>query len=360
MSKVLSFKTGDLADAASRAARIAPNKGAAFDRAAGILLETDEDGDLIVRSTDVEVSYRESLTPLTPPLDDVSWRVPAALIDGVLSNMDPASEVTLAEEGTSLRLVAGKKKATLRKLDASLFPKWLDFDNTDMAQVDDLALRLKQAAWACDSQSIPFTGIHITGDNLIATDRYKLVRVPCKVPVEKAITVPLSLIAPLISENMSMQVRAEKRRLLLMPNERTKISTVIFDAKYPEQAKLKAVMRDDFTIEAKIKRAALLDALTSMAVLVKTERYPTTKFTFNKDGSLHLYMDVKDAGEMEDTLDVECDSDFEAFFTPSFVINALNATTAEIVTMRLGSDPTRTALIEDDNDYRAWLMPRKL
>jgi DNA polymerase III sliding clamp (beta) subunit (PCNA family) len=364
VTKILTFKTGDLAAAVSRAARIAPNKGAAFDRAAGMMLETDDDGDLIVRSTNVEVSYRETVTPITAPTGAVRWRVPAALVDGVLSSMDPATEVTLTEDGPAVKMKAGRKKALLRRMDEGLFPAWNDFDGTTMGEVPDLAKRLKQASWACDASAIPFAGVHITGKSIIATDRYKLVNVPCEVPVDNPITVPMSLVAPLISDTALMRIRSEERRLLLMPNERTKITTVIFCTKYPTEDQLKGVMREDFSITTKVDRLALLEALSDMAVLVKTERYPTTKFTFSRK-SLHLYMNVKETGEMEDFLEIEAElpdnmESFEIYFTPSFFIQGLAATSADVVTLKVGPEQTKTALIEGDHEYRAWIMPRKV
>ena len=56
------FENAILADAVNKAARVSPTKGAAFDKAAGIVFDVEpQKRTAFVRSTDLEVSFEQEI-----------------------------------------------------------------------------------------------------------------------------------------------------------------------------------------------------------------------------------------------------------------------------------------------------------
>lgn len=372
MTKI-TVETATLSDAVSKAARVAPNKGAAFDKAAGVFIEIDPiktTKHIYVKATDLDTTYLQRVPVLLIEGEDDLWRFPSQLVAGVISNLPLGigSEVTLERTGPSeVTVKCGRKRAKIRLYDADDFPTVAPFDPTGMAKVEMFPTRLNQAAWATDPESAILSGVHIDGDSLIACDRTRLVVVPCKVPVVEPITVPLSSIAPVIRNAGTIEVRATDTRLQMMPDVDTQITCLILAATYPN---VKGIMRTSFDGKIDVDREMLLDSLNRMMVMVKTDRYPKVVLTIHKD-YIGLYLGESESGEMFDELDAEggplpdSPQELVIMFTPSTLINALTASTRASVTIEYGGTagsstwtPDKLPIhMYDEGGFDAWLMP---
>lgn len=359
------FEVATLADAVSKANRIAPTKGAAHDRAAGIVVEVDPDSlePVVLKSTDLDVTFRMVVNVLEMGDEKVTWRVPSQLFNGIMSTLPvgQSSTVRLAENGDgNVYFLCGKTKAKLRLIVAE-YPTWQPFSTNDLATVPGLARRLTQVAWATDQKGSGILGgVHIDGEFLYGCDRANLAIVPCKVPVDRPVTAPLTDIASLIKNTSEVAMRAGVERIELMPDAWTQTTCVLFGGEYPNVRNL--LNRTKPIGEVLIQTEELVAALDKMLVLVKSERYPTTTIKIG-DGSVYLEMEVPDVGKIADEIDAvggeTGGTQFIITFSPDCLKNALMASGREKVTIKYGPTNLSPIIVEDDNEFMALMMPRQ-
>lgn len=365
MSRKAVFEVATLADAVAKAYRIAPNKGAAFDRAAGIVLEVNPGAaePVIIKATDLDVTFRQSVSVLEVGDEPVIWRVSANLFNGIMGTLPigVGSQVRLADNGDgNLYFMCGKTKAKLRLI-VTEYPLVAKFDPAPLAPVPGFARRLAQVAWATDArQSGILAGVHMDGEYLYGCNRQVLAMVPCKVPVASPVTAPLSDISALIKNTAEVNLRADDNHMQIMPDPYTQATCVLFAGDYP---KVRSLIKDDQTGTLNVKAADLTAALDRMLVLVKSERHPATTIKIG-DGTLNLEMEVPDVGKIADEIEVQGGeaSPKEAFvisFSPDSLKSALGASGREVVTIKYGPTPLSPVLVSDDNDFMSLLMPMR-
>lgn len=361
------FETGTLADAVARAARVAPRKGAAYDKSAGIVLEADpQPGEapiVTIKATDLQVFYLEYVNALEVGEEPISWRLPSGLFSDIASGL-PLGEghkvrISKSASDGRVNITSGRMKAKISSTDVHSYPRWEQFDPEGLSVVPDLSFRLKQVAWACDKANPPFSGVHLDGDYLTATDRYRFARVPCEVPVEKPITAPLDIVSSILNPGAEIRMGSEGNFLLLMPDDYTYIKSIIFQAPYPSREKVDSMLPSTYKFTVEAPKDQFIEKLQRMMVLVKTERYPTASITFTND-SIELFMKVEERGEIEEVIEsIEFDDHFIFDITPTNLVEGLAAANAEYVSIGLGPDPNLPVYVQDGKGYQAWIMPRK-
>lgn len=357
------FEVATLADAVQKANRIAPTKGAAHDRAAGIVVEVNPNSlePVVIKSTDLDVTFRMIVNVLEVGNEPVTWRVPSQLFNGIMSTLPVGRESTvrLAENGDGfLYFLCGKTKAKLRLIMGE-YPVWTPFANDNLATVPGLARRLTQVAWATETKgSGVLGGVHIDGEYLYGCDRQNMAMVPCQVPVDRPVTAPLSDVAALIKNTSEVAMRAGSQTIELMPDAWTQTTCVLFGADYP---KVKNLLRDNQSGQILVISDVLVQALDKMLVLVKAERYPTTTIKIG-DGSMYLEMEVPEVGKIADEIEVvggEQTGQFIITFSPDCLKQALGASGREKVTIKYGPTNLSPMVVEDDNQFFALMMPRQ-
>jgi DNA polymerase III sliding clamp (beta) subunit (PCNA family) len=359
------FETATLASAVGKAARVAPTKGAAYDKAAGIVLEIDPEAEhpVTVKSTNLEVTYLEWVNYLEIKGPPVTWRLPSILFSGLLSNLPIGSDakVTLKHSDSDLIITSGKKRAKIRRMHDDLpYLQWQPFDSTAMLEVPEFSKRVAQVSWACDAESIPISGVHIAGDRIVATNRFRLAHVPCKVPVVEPITVPLDVLAPVLKNVVDARIEAQERRLHMMPDDYTQITATIFDADYLPWERITEM---EVPQELTLTREEFREAIASMLVLVKTERYPLVRFIIG-EGKIAIGMYVEGVGQIDDEIEVAgADHEpYEIHFTPQNVTEALAHAFSDTLTLSYNTgNPTSLVKFYDaKDDYEAWVVPRRV
>lgn len=356
------FETATLADAVAKANRVAPTKGPAFDKAAGIVLAVDPNavGDqAVVIATDLEVGYRQSMTVLEVS-DAVTWRLPASLFHGVMSTlpMHAGSTVRLADNGDgNVYFLSGKTKAKLNQI-VGEYPMVDPFDASKLVVAPDLARRLAQVGWAADARgSGVLSGVHLDGEMLIACNRSSLVMVPCIVPVDRPVTAPLVELAALIKNTSEVMIRAADDHLELMPDWHTQATSVIYTEQYPN---VRGLMNDNSTGQMIVNADHLLAALERVLVLVKAERYPVTTVVISEN-AMTLTVDVPGVGKVAAELDVvggETGEPFQISFSPDVLKMALMGSGRPHATIAYGPTRVSPLWLRDDNDYVSLMMPR--
>jgi DNA polymerase III sliding clamp (beta) subunit (PCNA family) len=352
------FYVATFAAAVERAARIAPNKGIAYDKAAGVILKVDPDEQsACLLSTDLEVMYREEICDVKDYGDEaVEWRLPSDLFSGIIGGLPLDKNVSIRDDGPrQVRIQCGRKQAKLRTMAADLFPQWSRVDRSALKPVPSFAHRVSQVAWATDRDAAPLTGVHIDGTHLTATDKYRLARVPCDVPVDEPVTVAMRVLAPVLKGLLGdVCIGATARHMLLTVGDEIEVTCVLYEKKFPSVAK---ALREDFTLTAKVHRETLVDSVSSMLVLVKQERYPRMEIDF-EEGAISMFMTVPEVGDMNDIIEAELEGTFpfSVTYNPEFILRALEATSGEYVYWGLGPNRMQISRIKD-GDYIAYLMP---
>lgn len=356
-------ETATLADAVNRASRIAPHKGSAWDKAHGVVLDVKPTKQsLHVKATDLEVTYLQRVGVISFDGDDVKWRLPSAVLSGVLSALPlgAGQTVTLSDDGADVAVQAGKTTATLRSTDPEDYPIIKPFDPTGMAEVDGLPNRVQQASWAAAKQeSSIMTGLHLDGKSIKACDRYALVDVPCVVPVDEPVTASLAFTSSLFKNVGTVKLRATDRVLEIMTDDDTQITALLLAGDYPNVAGIK---RDDFLGNFKLSASAFADAINRMMIVARGERYPKLQFKVRGEKKeLGLKLVVPGVGGINDAITITCDNDeeFEFWCSPATVLRACEASGKENTTWSYGPNDEHPFRIKDDAGFECWLMPIK-
>lgn len=368
----VTFENAALASAIARCARVAPTKGAAFDKASGIVFsirpnDTEEAVDL--RATNLEVDIREAVDALSIDADaslaSVQWRLPAPLLAGLIGGLPigTGKTVTFRQERNTIHITSDKMKASLQILPADDFPTWDNFDPDGLESVHGFTGKIGSVSWACAKDSIPLSGVRVTGTHLIATDRYRLAKIPCTVPIEDPITVPLDVLTPILKSVDDAKIKATGHHLLLMPDPYTQLRAILYDADYPQ---VERVMAQDKDLDSKVtvNRELLRSAIQRiMVVTARGDRYPLIRLTFTPD-AIGLYTKAESIGDVEDEIDctpvTTTVEEFVVYFTPNFLTDALGGTIAPDITIEfVSSSGKRMVKFSDGAGYEAWVMPRK-
>lgn len=364
----LTVETPTIADAVSRAARVAPSKGNAWDKAQGVALmvRPGTNGPLRVLATDLETTYFHRINTLDATGDPIDWRIPSQLLAAFLSSlpMEAGRTVTFADDNGLCRVTCGKASGVFRLI-ADPLPKITPFDPKGMMQVEDFAQKIDQVAWAVHHDPGPLAGVHIDGTNLWGCDRYRLAKIPCVVPITQAITVPLLKLAGLLKNSGAVMLRATADRLEIMPDADTQMTCLLYQEGYPNVSLL--VDGFDMIREYSVHREALVDMLTRLLTLAKGERYPQATLTFTATDEGHsnmgMSMTVEDLGTVADelevgaTVDPAVDSELEMRINPANLLSAAQHASRELLSLFSTGNPLKPLLITDPSEFKTWVMP---
>jgi DNA polymerase III sliding clamp (beta) subunit (PCNA family) len=351
-------------EAVQRCASVAPNKGVAFDKSHGIMLEYSKQRDeLVIRSTDLIVSYSEIVNDVhsVESEGDFTWRVPSSLLAGIVRNFPLDGDMTMRHDNSDgddhVHLKCGRRKAKLRlAMDVESFPEWVFCDESEgFLPADGLGERLKQVGWATDKTNNLLMGVHFDGKFMSATDKYKLVRCPFELALGKPVTVSLAMLSGLLAGLPGrFTAYADDTRLYLAIGKEIRITTQLLDGVFPDISKIPDT---GYKYEVQVSRSMLQEMIQDQLVLVKNERFPRVQLTLSAD-LLRVALVVDEVGDMEDSITVNWPHDrFHIEFTPDYIIKALSGTTSSMVTFHLNSEQSLIC-IKDEVDYVAWVQPR--
>lgn len=361
MTKVV-FETATFADAIKKADKIAPKKGQAFDKAAGIVIEVDPNGPelVIVRATNLDVYSMEWVNILEWEGDAKVWRLPALFAQVIASlPIGSGKTITLEDDGRQIHMSSGRTKARFYPLDASYFPEWEAFDPDSMFPVTDLGGRMTQVEWAVSKSEIPITGVYLDGQYAIATDRYRLAAVPLSIPdLETPITIPAGLLGQALKQTGDVQIGVRNGMLQVMPDESTQLKCVIFTEKFPS---LSNVMAYEFDTVLKVNKTPLLEIMQRATNFATGDRIPSLKVFIGKE-ELAVMMNNEEIGLLGDVIDCAGYAQhprIEVKFTPKNIMDAISqAPNEEIEIHYTLNKAVKLVHIDGGSGYRAWVVPR--
>lgn len=364
----LTFETATLADAIKKAEKVAPSRGQAFDKAAGIIMEVDPQSPVpvVVKATNLEVFWMEWISALEADGPETTWRLPSKLLAGIIGSLPLGTgrTVTMQEmvDGASRQIIltSGRTKSRLNLFDHEYYPVWSAFDPDDLIQANDLGGRIAQVEWAAAKAEPPISGVHLDGEHVVATDRYRLCRVPLSVPdLEQPVTVPAGVLAGLIQQTGETNIAVTGEQLLVMPDEHRQIRTVLFGQDYPS---LKKIMSREYDNKVKFKKTGLLELINRALNFVGSDRFPTLRLYLGKE-EIAVIMGHPELGQLNDILEVPgyCDHGrVEVKFSPRNIMDALTNAPNDEVELHYSLDGLgRPMKIDGGSGYEAWVMPRK-
>jgi DNA polymerase III sliding clamp (beta) subunit (PCNA family) len=335
------FETAGLADVLRKVKSIAPSRGQAFDKAAGIVITVYPEHEAtyaIIRATNLDLYYKEWLPVLEcDAVRETSWRV-AAKISDVIST-----------------------------LPIEYYPEWETFDPDGLTAVENFGSRLSMVEWAADDNesTIPLSGVNLDGVNATATDTYRLARVPLAIDAgwvtAGPVTVPSKLLAQLVKQTGTVQVGATDSQLLVMPDPSVQIRTALYAVPYPTAGVERiAATEHDGSFEA--PKGAFLDLFTRAMVMLQGDRFPMIDLFIGKSEVAVHAIDLEE-GALGDVLDVPgfaAHKRINYLFTPKYLMDAIEKCPADRVYVYYDTEnPLKIMKISDGGGYNVWIVPRR-
>jgi DNA polymerase III sliding clamp (beta) subunit (PCNA family) len=370
MISSITFETAALADIIKKADKIAPTRGSAFDKAAGIIIQFDPQSPVplaVVRATNLDIFMMEWVTVAEWAGEAALWRLPSTLLAMVVGSLPigTGKTVTLESEATGhsmvIHLKSGRTKAKFYQLDPSYYPEWGAFDPDEMFPASDMGGRIEQVEWAAAKSDPRLAGVYLDGTYAIATDTYRLACVPLSIPsLPEPVVVPSGILGQTLRQTGDIQIgmSSQDKMLRIMPDEHTQIKTVVYDVKYPNVSR---IMDMEFDTEVKFDKNRLLEIMSRVNAFAMGERGVGMRTFFGKE-EIAVYMANEEMGTIGDVLEVpgQIPHDrIEILFTPKNIMEALTKAPNNDVTVKYNKgEPKKPFYVDGGSGYRAWVMPR--
>lgn len=369
MSTRATFDAATLADAVTKAARVSPTKGPDHDTMAGIVLKVNP----VINSAEImagtrDVTYFQKLVTTDAKGDEAAWRIPAAMLAGLVSQlpMGAGATVQFIDRGDkAIRIVAGTVKVKITLIEMDGYPTIKPFPTDEHVPANEFAKKVAQVAWATAKDNSILSGVHVNGTHLVGCDRNVAALVPCTVGITNPVTVPLSTLSSILKTATDVGVEAVDRRLHIMLDSESQASTTIIEGAYPN---VDGLRRTNYAGKCVIPKTAFVESLERLLVVARSERLPACTFTFTPGLMRTLVLDLEtdDAHRIQDTIDVSGDFDepFTVGFTPTYILPAIQNSKEEMITLEYGGpDPAKAALlpcrITDTSGYEVLIATRR-
>lgn len=365
MTKVV-FENATIQDVIAKAAKLAPTRGGAFDKAAGVMIEVDvEHEEVTVRTTNLDVYYMEVCDAVSIEGESVRWLVPSSVIEAFAAKLPIGSgkQLKVEQEGGYLNMQTGRTKARIHLMSHEHYPEWEPFQPDSLTAVDRFAGLLDLVQWAAEKGGTPpLNGICIDGEYIAASDRFKAARVPLKIDnVPESVVVPATLTKVLSKHLGDVEVGIADGKLLIMPDDSTQIKCILYGEKFPNLQPLYDRVNDNPDM-LKFKKQAMLEILDRAMVMSGRDRLPSLR-VFLVNEKVAVLMVDEHAGQLGDVLDVPgyCVHDrHQIIFNPRMLIDAVRQSPNDEVTMTYNqTDPYALVKIDGGSGYEVIIVPRR-
>lgn len=357
------FENATIQDVISKAAKIAPTRGGAFDKAAGLMIEVDTEAqEVTVRTTNLEVFYMEVCDAVSIEGESVKWILPSMVIEAFASKLPIGSGKTIEfkEEGGYLAVKTGRTRAKIHLIRNDYYPEWETFDPDTLKPVSKFGDLVEIVAWAAEKGGTPpLNGISIDGEYISATDRFRVARVPLKVDLDEPITIPISVTKVLSKHMGDVEVGVDDGHLCIMPDDSTQIRAVLFESKHPNMDKFFAGQEPNMV---KFKKQDLVEIIDRAMVMSGRDRLPALRMFLTQERIAVLMVDehMGQLGDVIDTPGYATHHQHQIIFSPRLLLDALNrAPNADIELYYDLTNPHRPVRIEGGSGYQVVIVPRR-
>lgn len=366
MTTRVSFEAATIGDAMKRAARVAPAKvGTAFDKAAGIVLDIapGTDAPCIVRATDTEVYYLEVLETVSAEGDKCRWRLPSQIMATVIGSIPPTAgrTVTFSWEGSGpITITSSRMKAELNLNLNPFYPEWDAVDASELVTAPNFGGAITRVEWAASKQGpSPLNGVLIDGTYMVATDRYRIARVECPIPLNgQSLIIPAWSIGHLLKSMGDVLIGMSGNMFIVMPDDYTQFQVITMGEKF---AALEKIYSIPYEQEVHIGREDLLRQINNALAFAGSNRDPMVTLWLGRE-ELAIHLHNQDIGMFGDVISVAGQAMHERIkihFTPKMLIDALtNAPNNTVKFMYKPDHPKAPVCISGDSGYTVWCVPR--
>lgn len=360
----VTFETAGLADAIRKAERACPTKGESFDKAAGLVFDLyPSEGQAILRATNLQVFYREWLTPLSISGSTVMWRLPSKVLASFIGKLPirTNSTVTFRQEGSVVHVECGRTKAKFLMITQEYYPEWDSFETTDgMEMIPNFGGRVTQVEWAADPRNHEL-GVRFTQDAVMATDGTRFAYAEIKFPAcpEEGIIIPSRILAGILRPEQSVRVGINGQYLVMMPDEMTQIFAIRMGTKYPP---VDRVIKRDWEHFIEVRKTDLIEMIQRSMSIIDAERMPNMLMWIGQE-ELAIQISEDERGHVGDVMEIIGQAIHQRAkyaFTPDKLLDALNAAPNE--TLRIGyyvPVKMKPLYIDGGSGYEAWVAPRR-
>lgn len=348
-----------------RAGRVAPSRGAAYDKASGIVMEVKpgEDHNLVVRSTNLDVFFTTWAKAQTITGDPVTWRFHADTIQAVARALKSTggAKVILATDGGRVQITQGRLKSKLNVMTVTDYPIWKAFNPNLLHRSGNIQKALSMIEWAAgSSESDLLIGVKADGKRIICTDRYRVGTVPYELPDLEGdpFVFKARLLSGAVSSQTHFDIGFDGDYLLLMPDELTQIKVLGLAGDFPP---VERIMIPDKPCQFRVRRVSLIELVNRVLSVRGSDRSPLVKLRIGK-GEIVGYMQNEDFGMFGDVIEIPGYCPHERIdygFSHENLIAALNAAPGDDVIV--GHDPGNLKspfYFKGEQDYEAWLAVR--
>lgn len=349
---MITIDVASLHSAVENANAVAP-VGAA--KTPGVVLESD--GELMhVMATDVTTTYRQRVYPSST--QPCYWRLPSREVNAFLKQVPVSAVCEMREEDDGqVMLAAGSTTLKIRRI-ANRLPTIPVIPRASLARAEWFAQALAQVSWAASNESgHVLSGVHFSGDKIIATDKHAMAAHDLECPVEKPITAPLTSVTKALKGSVDVEVGASRNRLLVMPDVDTQITTLIFEDKYPDWRTLYGRVSEMTPSAMTVENKRLNDGISRVNVLADTENIPATQMTAD-DLTLEMCTLLPDFGEITERVELkERDDDpFQIGFQTAYLRKTASAVKGEDLTINYGRPSDKLAFLRfTSNQSPSWV-----
>lgn len=364
----LRFEVASLAAAIKKAARIAPTKaGKALDSSAGLVFEISPQypNQITLKATNLEVFYLEVIPALEVVATEYTvWRLSSSILASIVGSfpMGSGQTVTLEQKDTQIHFTQGRSRGRLNMMRPENYPQWDAVAPEGLANVEKFGALIGAVEWAAAKRGEPpFTGVHLNGNAVAATDKYRLAMIPCTVPLERPITIPSGVLGAVIRPEADVQMGMVKNTLLLMPDEATQIRTVIYDVQYPN---IKTYVEYTPPAMIEVNKDLALSILQQAVIMTQNERdTPTVSIIIGRGEFAAMGAD-QEMGLLGSSImlnGTQADHQRVTFkFTPQNVIDGIsNAPDDKVVIYYNPNDTGKPWKIDGGSGYISIGVPRE-
>lgn len=354
-----SVKANLLHEALQRAIKIAPTKGAGFDKAAGLLFDI-EPGEITIRATDLERTFYQRL-PSADTQRPFSFRIHTHIAKFVASlPMGGDQDVRFhIDHGTGRIEVQYMKSPTKIKVPQIVgeYPtiEWHEYDEMDNAF--ELSSKLSSVAWATeDSASGTLAGVMMNGEWIEALCSKQMARIKCDVTTDAPVIAILKTLAPLIAQGSRVRIKAQDSRIVVALDETAQVTSSTVLGQWPNLTE--RLEKIELPNSFKVNRQRLLEALSRVTAFTNGDRFPRINFLVMDDRIVITLTEAKD-GDITDVIALsgktgqgEC----EFVFNPVWLQRAIDTFPGAEIQCHYADNKMPLKLSEPMTSYTALIM----
>ncbi|MBZ2197000.1 DNA polymerase III subunit beta [Occultella gossypii] len=361
-----------LAEAVTWTARTLPSRPS-VPVLAGVLLEANSDGTLVLSTFDYEVSARSSVVA---EVDEPGSALVSGRLLAEISRALPNKPVEVSVDGSKVVVVCGASRFTLLTMPVEDYPALPDLpDTTGSISGDAFAQAISQVTIAAGrDETLPLlTGVRveIEGDKvtLLATDRYRLAMrevswTPASPSVSRVALVrarTLSDVAKNLSNAGSIDVAlVENGDIVGFEAGGRRTTSLLVDGEYPPVRRL---FPEQTTTHTVTSTAELVEAAKRVALVA--ERNTPIRLSFS-EGQVVLEAGQGDDAQASEVLESTLvGEDISTAFNPQYLLDGLGALDTPFVRLSFTHSSKPAVMTGQDSidgadhaeEFRYLLMP---